>query len=189
MEIEVAFRLSRSEYVRALRFCLRKRHLVSWIQLLTIAVALALAVVMARVMERVSVLCTMLFVLAVMLAVYSLYQYLLKPGRIFDRDPMLHREVRFRFNGRTSPGRTARSPCCWTGGYRRSGGTETFISSLRGRRAISFCLDGRLVPQRRKNSLNAGTGGQSRGGMEEFWLTIEAACARMPSQQREDEEE
>ncbi|MCI5563550.1 MAG: YcxB family protein [Intestinimonas massiliensis] len=99
MEIEVAFRLSRSEYVRALRFCLRKRHLVSWIQLLTIAVALALAVVMARVMERVSVLCTMLFVLAVMLAVYSLYQYLLKPGRIFDRDPMLHREVRFRFNG------------------------------------------------------------------------------------------
>lgn len=99
MEIEVAFRLSRSEYVRALRFCLRKRHLVSWIQLLTIAVALALAVVMARVMERVSVLCTMLFVLAVMLAVYSLYQYLIKPGRIFDRDPMLHREVRFRFNG------------------------------------------------------------------------------------------
>ena len=99
MELEVAFRLSRSEYVRALRFCLRKRHLVSWIQLLTIAVALALAVVMARVMERVSVLCTMLFVLAVMLAVYSLYQYLLKPGRIFDRDPMLHREVRFRFNG------------------------------------------------------------------------------------------
>ena len=99
MEIEDAFRLSRSEYVRALRFCLRKRHLVSWIQLLTIAVALALAVVMARVMERVSVLCTMLFVLAVMLAVYSLYQYLLKPGRIFDRDPMLHREVRFRFNG------------------------------------------------------------------------------------------
>ena len=99
MEIEVAFQLSRSEYVRALRFCLRKRHLVSWIQLLTIAVALALAVVMARVMEWVSVLCTMLFVLAVMLAVYSLYQYLLKPGRIFDRDPMLHREVRFRFNG------------------------------------------------------------------------------------------
>lgn len=99
MEIEVAFQLSRSEYVRALRFCLRKRHLVSWIQLLTIAVALALAVVMERVMERVSVLCTMLFVLAVMLAVYSLYQYLLKPGRIFDRDPMLHREVRFRFNG------------------------------------------------------------------------------------------
>ena len=99
MEIEVAFRLSRSEYVRALRFCLRKRHLVSWIQLLTIAAALALAVVMALVMERVSVLCTMLFVLAVMLAVYSLYQYLLKPGRIFDRDPMLHREVRFRFNG------------------------------------------------------------------------------------------
>ena len=99
MEIEVAFQLSRSEYVRALRFCLRKRHLVSWIQLLTIAVALALAVVMARVMERVSVLCTMLFVLAVMLAVYSLYQYLLTPGRIFDRDPMLHREVRFRFNG------------------------------------------------------------------------------------------
>ena len=99
MEIEVAFQLSRSEYVRALRFCLRKRHLVSWIQLLTIAVALALAVVMARVMERVSVLCTMLFVLAMMLAVYSLYQYLLKPGRIFDRDPMLHREVRFRFNG------------------------------------------------------------------------------------------
>ena len=99
MEIEVAFQLSRSEYVRALRFCLRKRHLVSWIQLLTIAVALSLAVVMARVMERVSVLCTMLFVLAVMLAVYSLYQYLIKPGRIFDRDPMLHREVRFRFNG------------------------------------------------------------------------------------------
>ena len=99
MEIEVAFRLSRSEYVRALRFCLRKRHLVSWIQLLTIAVALALAVVMARVMERVSVLCTMLFVLAVMLAVYSLYQYLLKPGRIFDRDPMLHRDIRFRFTG------------------------------------------------------------------------------------------
>ena len=99
MEIEGAFQLSRSEYVRALQFCLRKRHLVSWIQLLTIAVALALAVVMARVMERVSVLCTMLFVLAVMLAVYSLYQYLLKPGRIFDRDPMLHREVRFRFNG------------------------------------------------------------------------------------------
>ena len=32
-----------------------------------------------------------LLVLAVMLAVYSLYQYLLKPGRIFDRDPMLHR--------------------------------------------------------------------------------------------------
>ena len=99
MEIEVAFRLSRSEYVRALRFCLRKRHLVSWVPLLVIAVALALSVVMALLMERVSFLCTMILVLAVMLAVYSLYQYLLKPGRIFDRDPMLHRDIRFRFTG------------------------------------------------------------------------------------------
>ena len=46
MGIEVAFRLSRSEYVRALRFYLRKRHLVSWVPLLVIAVALALSVVL-----------------------------------------------------------------------------------------------------------------------------------------------
>ena len=39
-EVRVTFSLSRTEYVRAVRYYLRKSHLVSWVQALVILIAL-----------------------------------------------------------------------------------------------------------------------------------------------------
>ena len=40
-QVRIEFQLERKEYVRAVRFFLRKRHLVSWIQGLVLVLALA----------------------------------------------------------------------------------------------------------------------------------------------------
>ncbi len=45
-EVRVTFSLSRAEYVRAVRYYLRKSHLVSWVQAVVLIVALAAAAVM-----------------------------------------------------------------------------------------------------------------------------------------------
>ena len=45
-EVRVTFSLSRAEYVQAVRCYLRKSHLVSWVQVLFILIALAVSAVM-----------------------------------------------------------------------------------------------------------------------------------------------
>lgn len=97
-EVRVTFSLSRAEYVRAVRYYLRKSHLVSWVQVLVILIALAAAVVMGILMERMSFLCTLLVVLSVMVALYGLWLYAIQPGRIYDKNPALGRQVSFLFN-------------------------------------------------------------------------------------------
>lgn len=97
-EVRVTFSLSRAEYVRAVRYYLRKSHLVSWIQVLVILIALGAAAVMGILMERMSFLCTLLVVLSVMVALYGLWLYVIQPGRIYDKNPALGRQVSFLFN-------------------------------------------------------------------------------------------
>ena len=69
--MRVTFSLSRAEYVRAVRCYLRKSHLVSWVQVLFILIALAVSAVMGILMERMSFLNTLLVVLSVMVAGYG----------------------------------------------------------------------------------------------------------------------
>ena len=97
-EVRITFSLSRAEYVRAVRYYLRKSHLVSWVQALVILIALAAAAVMGVLMERMSFLCTLLVVLSVMVALYGLWLYVIQPGRLYDRHPELGRQVSFLFN-------------------------------------------------------------------------------------------
>ena len=49
-------------------------------------------------MERMSFLCTLLVVLSVMVAFYGLWLYVIQPGRIYDKNPALGRQVSFLFN-------------------------------------------------------------------------------------------
>ena len=97
-EVRVTFSLSRAEYVRAVRYYLRKSHLVSWVQALVILIALGAAAVMGVLMERMSFLCTLLVVLSVMVALCGLWLYVIQPGRIYDKHPELGRQVSFLFN-------------------------------------------------------------------------------------------
>ena len=97
-EVYITFSLSRAEYVRAVRYYLRKSHLVSWVQALVILIALGAAAVMGVLMERMSFLCTLLVVLSVMVALCGLWLYVIQPGRIYDKHPELGRQVSFLFN-------------------------------------------------------------------------------------------
>lgn len=97
-EVRVTFSLGRAEYVRAVRYYLRKSHLVSWVQAVVLIVALAAAVVMGTLMERMSFLCTLLVVLSAMVALYGVWLYVIQPGRIYDKNPALGRQVSFLFN-------------------------------------------------------------------------------------------
>lgn len=97
-EVRVTFSLSRAEYVRAVRCYLRKSHLVSWVQVLFILIALAVSAVMGILMERMSFLNTLLVVLSVMVAGYGGWLYVVKPGRIYDRNPELGARVSFFFS-------------------------------------------------------------------------------------------
>ena len=81
-EVRASFSLSRAEYIRAVRYYLRKSHLVSWVQIVVILLALAASIVMSVLMERMSFLCTLLVVLAVMVAGYGIWLYFFQPGRI-----------------------------------------------------------------------------------------------------------
>ena len=58
-EVRATFSLSRAEYVRAVRCYLRKSHLVSWVQVLFILIALAVSAVMGILMERMGFLNTL----------------------------------------------------------------------------------------------------------------------------------
>lgn len=97
-EVRASFSLSRKEYIRAVRYYLRKSHLVSWVQIVVILLALAAAAVMGTLMERMSFLCTLLVVLSVMVAGYGVWLYFLQPGRLYDKNPALSRPVSFLFN-------------------------------------------------------------------------------------------
>lgn len=97
-EVRVTFSLSRAEYVRAVRYYLRKSHLVSWVQAVVLIIALAAAAVMGTLMEQMSFLCTLLVVLSAMVALYGVWLYVIQPGRIYDKNPALGRQVSFLFN-------------------------------------------------------------------------------------------
>ncbi len=96
-QVRVSFQLSRGEYVRAVRYYLRKSHLVSWVQALVLILALGASAGMALLMERVSFLNTLLLVLSAMVALYGAWIYGIQPGRIFDRRPELGEPVSFLF--------------------------------------------------------------------------------------------
>ena len=96
-QVRAAFQLSRGEYVRAVRYYLRKSYLVSWVQVLVLVLALGASAVMTLLMERMSFLNTLLLVLSAMVALYGVWLYGIQPGRIFDRRPELGEPVSFLF--------------------------------------------------------------------------------------------
>ena len=96
-QVRAYLQLSRWEYVRAVRCYLRKSHLVSWVQVLVLALAPGLSAVMTVIMERVSFLNTLILVLSVMVALSGVWLYGIQPGRIFDRRPELGKPVSFLF--------------------------------------------------------------------------------------------
>ena len=96
-QVRASFQLSRGEYVRAVRCYLRKSHLVSWVQVLVLVLALGASAVMTLLMERMSFLNTLLLVLSAMVALYGVWLYGIQPGRIFDRRPELGEPVSFLF--------------------------------------------------------------------------------------------
>ena len=103
-QVRAAFQLSRGEYVRAVRYYLRKSYLVSWVQVLVLVLALGASAVMTLLMERMSFLNTLLLVLSAMVALYGIWLYGIQPGRIFDRRPELGEPVSFLFTrGVTAP--------------------------------------------------------------------------------------
>ncbi len=65
---------------------------------MVLIVALAAAAVMGTLMERMSFLCTLLVVLSAMVALYGVWLYVIQPGRIYDKNPALGRQVSFLFN-------------------------------------------------------------------------------------------
>ena len=97
-QVRIEFQLERKEYIRAVRFFLRKRHLVSWIQGLVLVLALAAVAVLTWMIGHLNFLNTLLLVLAAMALLYMGYLYLWKPGRLFDRDPALREPVTFLFS-------------------------------------------------------------------------------------------
>ena len=98
-EVRLTFSLSPAGCVRAVRCYLRKSHLVSWVQVLFILIALAVSAVMGILMERMSFLNTLLVVLFVMVAGYGGWLYVVKAVRFYDRNPELGARVSFLFSG------------------------------------------------------------------------------------------
>ena len=96
-QVRASFRLSREEYVRAVRWYLRRSHLVSWIQVLVLALALGASAGMTVLMGRMSFLNTLLLVASAMVALYGIWLYGLQPGRLYDRRPELAKPVSFLF--------------------------------------------------------------------------------------------
>ena len=84
-QVRIEFQLERKEYVRAVRFFLRKRHLVSWIQGLVLVLALAAVAVLTWMIGHLNFLNTLLLVLAAMALLYMGYLFLWEPGRLFGR--------------------------------------------------------------------------------------------------------
>ena len=85
-QVRVTFQLERGEYIRGVRYYLRKSHLVSWVQVLVMLFALAATVTVTLMMGRLNFLNTLVLVLLAMAALYGLWLYWIKPGRIFDRE-------------------------------------------------------------------------------------------------------
>ena len=97
-QIHIEFQLERREYVQAVRFFLRRRHVVSWVQGLVLLFALAAVAVLTWMIGHLNFINTLVLVLAAMAALYGAYLYLIKPGLLFDRDPALHERVSFLFS-------------------------------------------------------------------------------------------
>ena len=96
-EVSIEFQLERREYVRAVRFYLRKSHLVSWIQAAVILLALVAVVILSEIMGRLTFLNTLVLVLSLMAMIWEGWLYLFQPGRLFNRDESLRERVRFLF--------------------------------------------------------------------------------------------
>ena len=96
-QVRVTFQLERGEYIRGVRYYLRKSHLVSWVQVLVMLFALAATVTVTLMMGRLNFLNTLVLVLMAMAALYGLWLYWIKPGRIFDREAELAEPVTFLF--------------------------------------------------------------------------------------------
>ncbi len=98
-EVKITFAYERKEYVKGIRFRLRKSYVISWVQVLVLLVALGgMGVVLfLQWPSSFSVLNIFVLVLLLLVSLYGLYLYFLKPGMVYNRTPELSRTVRFLF--------------------------------------------------------------------------------------------
>lgn len=96
--VRVRFRLDRAEYVRGVRYYLRKSYLVSWVQLVIVLAVLGAVLGLTWAMGRLNFLNTLILVLLLLVSGYGGFLYLLQPGRYYDRHPELGKEVTYVFS-------------------------------------------------------------------------------------------
>ena len=90
-QVRIQFQLTQEEYVRGMRFYLRKSHTVSLVALVLLLVALGAAI------RRPTFLSVLAAVLGVLLAGYWGFLYGYAPGRAFRRDPALGQRILYCF--------------------------------------------------------------------------------------------
>lgn len=96
-QVRIQFQLSRKEYVRGIRYYLRKSRRMGWIQVLVLILALAVVVSSAVILREFAFLNIMALIILISALIYGLYLYGWKPGRLFDRDSSLSLPVSFLF--------------------------------------------------------------------------------------------
>ncbi len=97
-QVRIQFGLKKEEYVRGVRYYLRKSHLVSWVQLVLGLAVLAAVAALTWMMGRLNFLNTLLLVLMVLVGGYGAYLYFLRPGRYYAKHPELGREAAYVFS-------------------------------------------------------------------------------------------
>lgn len=95
--IELTVQFSREEYVRGVRGFLRARHLISWVQVLVLLLALFAVIVATIIMGSLNFLNTFTVVFILIATFFGAYQYFVLPGRSYDRTPVLREKHTYRF--------------------------------------------------------------------------------------------
>lgn len=97
VEVSISFKLSKKEYVRGVRYYLRKSRRMGWIQVLVLIVALAVVAASAVILREFSFLNLMALVVLFISMGYGVFLYGWKPGGLFEKNPSLSLPVTFLF--------------------------------------------------------------------------------------------
>ncbi len=96
--VYLRFQYDKTEYVRGMRFYLRKSYLVSWVQAVVLVLALVAVLGIMVYQGRPTFFSTFVLVLLVLVAGYGIYLYSIKPARLFRKDPRLAQPVNYCFS-------------------------------------------------------------------------------------------
>lgn len=97
-QVRIRFQYTEEEFVRGVRYYLRKSHLISWVQLVIAALAFFAATILTVVFQRLTFLNTLVMVFVVLLAGYGSYLYFIQPRRVFRKEPALSKPFQYCFS-------------------------------------------------------------------------------------------